>query len=264
MKKANVWRCIETGIGSAGWNMAVDEALLESYKGGDLPILRLYRWEHSLSFGKFSDIEKSVDIKRVEDHRFPCVRRLSGGGVLVHGGDISYALILPRDSLPGKGVKESYRHLCRFLIRLYEKLGYESCFAAELGREEKRSAICLAGHEAYDIMIKGEKMGGNAQRHTRHLLLQHGTVPMEIDVPLFKPLFLEEAGLERAVTLERLGISVSYEELFGLVREAFCETFGASLISEPLSISEEQQALELLASKYSRERWNIYGETIRT
>lgn len=262
MLKLKRWRLIDTGIGSAYWNMAVDEALLNGFKEDDLPILRLYGWENALSVGKFSNISKSVDSQKLEYQKIPLVRRLSGGGVLVHGGDLSYTLILPREALKDSGVKESYHYLCGFLLRLYEKLGHNACFAYDVHERETRCDICLAGNEAYDILIEGKKMGGNAQRYTRHVLFQHGTVPMRLDESLFKPLFLGKSGLESAASLERLGTPMKYELLSTLVREAFCETFGAELNYEPLCLSEEERAKDLLVNKYTQERWNFHAKYI--
>ncbi|MDO9207789.1 MAG: lipoate--protein ligase family protein [Sulfuricurvum sp.] len=262
MIELKTWRLIDTKIGSAYWNMAVDEALLEGFKEGDLPILRLYGWENALSVGKFLNISKSVNMKKLEHQKLPLVRRMSGGGVLVHGDDLSYTLIVPREALKDRGVKESYHNLCGFLIRLYEKLGHTADFVRDSQFKEVKSDICLAGNETYDIVIEGGKMGGNAQRHTRHALFQHGTIPMRLNEALFNPLFTEESGLKRAATLERLGTSIEYEPLSLLVREAFCETFGVELLSEPLRIPEEERAKKLLMNKYTQERWNYDGKII--
>lgn len=264
MIKVKTWRLIETGIGSAGWNMALDEALLNSFQEGDLPILRLYSWEPALSLGRFSGTNKSLNMKRLEEQKLSYVRRMTGGGVLVHGGDLSYALILPRESIRVKGVKMSYRYLCRFLIRLYEKLGFDARFASDLNVEGERSDICLAGNEAYDIMIDGKKMGGNAQRHIRQALFQHGSIPVSVDEARLEPLFLGDSGLKRAATLERLGSLVTYEQLTGLLKEAFGETFDVNLVADSLRSTEEQSARELLVHKYTQKRWNADAEQNRT
>lgn len=258
--KPKTWRLIETGIGSADWNMAVDEALLRNFGEGDLPILRLYGWEPSLSIGRFSNVRKCVDLVKLKRENLPYVRRITGGGVLVHGGDLSYALIMSRESLEHKGVKESYRYLCRFLIRLYEKLGQNALFACDAELETGHSDICLAGNEAYDIVIKGSKMGGNAQRYSHNLLFQHGSIPIHLDEARFKPFFLEDSGLERAATLERLGRLMTYERLSELLIKSFCEAFDANVVVDKLHLSEEQVARELLADKYSQEKWNIDAE----
>lgn len=256
MMRVNTWRCIDTGTGSAQWNMAVDEALLENFGEGDLPILRLYGWESALTAGRFSKLQRSVDLEKLKEQGLSCVRRMTGGGVLVHGGDLSYALIMPRDFLALGGVKESYRYLCRFLLRLYAKLGLQADFAQSVRHEGRGSEVCLAGNEAYDLLIEGSKMGGNAQRHTRKVLFQHGTIPMTLDTARFAPLFLSDSGLERAATLERLEKTIEYGSLAVLVQEAFCESFGVELVSDTLQAGEMASAQRLLACKYSQQRWN--------
>lgn len=258
------WRLIESKEGSGAWNMAVDEALLNGFKEGDMPILRLYGWEPSLSFGRFSSAARSVDLESAEAAGLACVRRISGGGILVHGGDLSYSLILPRRALKSRGVKESYRYLCGFLVNLYEKLGQKASFAQELQLESRNTNVCLAGNEPYDLLIGGRKMGGNAQRHTSGAFLQHGTIPISVDEARFAPLFLEESGLSTAATLERLGIDVAYDALAGLLKESFSESFGVRFVSGALKPSEEKRAAELLAQKYSQERWNLHAEYNQT
>lgn len=252
------WRLLDSGSKAAQSNMAIDEALLNCFEEGDMPIIRLYGWEDSLSFGRFSTLSKSLDITKIQSENIPCVRRMSGGGILVHGGDLSYTLIMPRDWFKRTGVKESYHYLCGFLISLYKKLGYQASFASDLKLGEIRSDICLAGREAYDIVIKEKKIGGNAQRYTSHTLFQHGSIPMCVNKPFFKPLFLADFGLEEMATLEQFGTSISYEELSGLVREAFCETFDVKLVPDTLSASEERYAVQLQAEKYSQEKWNLH------
>lgn len=261
MLEIKTWRFINTtSSGSAGWNMAVDEALLERFKDTDIPILRLYKWEKSLSFGRFSKPDKSLNMDRVNHSNLPCVRRLSGGGILVHGGDISYSLILPRHLMHGQSVRDNYHHLCQFLIRLYEKLGCKADFASELGIESQSSKICLAGHEPYDIVVKGHKMGGNAQRYSHNTLLQHGSIPMRIDEMLFEPFFFTESGLKDAGTLEKFGIIMSDEILSEIIADTFCETYRVNLIKSVLTPDEENHAQKLLNKKYLTREWTLDGK----
>jgi len=257
------WRLITSGRGTAGWNMALDEALLGSFEEGDRPILRLYGWEPSLSLGRFSNLASSVDLAALEAKRLPFVRRMTGGGILVHGDDLSYSLVLPRNLLESRGVKESYRHLCGFLINLYEKLGHRPAFAGELAMESGPANLCLAGSEPYDILIEGRKMGGNAQRYTSKALFQHGTIPRSIDEERYEGLFLEASGLERAATLQRLETPLEQEALQLLLLEAFCESFGADLSEEGLRKEEQKRAELLLALKYSQQRWNSHARDIQ-
>lgn len=250
------WRLIESGVGGAAWNMAIDEALLRTFSEGDRPLLRLYRWEPSLTLGRFQKSGESIDKERAERLGIPSVRRMTGGGTLVHGGDLSYALVLPRSYTHERGVKESYRRLCAFLLRLYGRLGLKAHFARDAGFSESPSASCLAGREAYDIIINGAKMGGNAQRYTRHALFQHGSIPLEIDAQRFAPLFRSVSGLSEAATLSRLGVVLDYDDVAATVREAFQESFDAELLPDTLSGGEERTAIELLERKYGTKEWN--------
>ncbi|RRS30724.1 MAG: hypothetical protein P794_05995 [Epsilonproteobacteria bacterium (ex Lamellibrachia satsuma)] len=257
----HTWRFIDSGVGSAQWNMAVDEALLYAFKDDDLPILRLYRWEEpSLSFGRFSHPKEVIDWDRLRSRNIPYVRRITGGGILVHGDDISYTLIVPRSFIQKKGIKKSYRHLCAFLIHLYQNLGLDANFAHDLQVAEAHSALCLAGTEAYDIMIGGRKIGGNAQRHTRYAMLQHGTIPLRIDSGRFNALFLEDPGISQAATLEGLHIDTTEAALTEEVLKAFYESFGTKALQEPLSDKEQALTQKLFDEKYSREEWNVHAE----
>lgn len=255
------WRLIDTGLRDGAWNMAVDEALLKCYKQEDMPILHLYRWENTISLGRFSAIEKSVDIGQLNKNSIHCVRRMSGGGILVHGSDLSYSLILPRSQCK-EGLKANYRYLCTFLLHLYERLGLKAHFVQELGLEQKQSNICLAGCEPYDIAIEGKKIGGNAQRYTRNVLFQHGSIPMRLNERVFDSLFLEESGMKSAASLEKCGVTIAYEMLAELLIETFCETFETEVISSSLSLYEEQNAQALFEKKYTQEGWNIYAKNL--
>ncbi len=253
------WRLIDTGHAAASWNMAVDEALLYEFCEDDLPILRLYGWKPSLSFGRFSKPAQSVDLSMAEKRGVSCVRRITGGGILVHGGDLSYSIILPSSFAKEEGVKGSYRFLCSFLIRLYEKLGLNAGFVTQFKKEEKESNICLAGSEAYDILINGMKMGGNAQRHTKKAMLQHGSIPIYFDRDMLEPLFLEDSGLKEAASLRDLGIERDYDTLSALVVNRFCETFDAKVKPDVLNSDEAKRAKELLKYRYMSERWTLDG-----
>jgi len=254
MKK---WRFIDTAVANAPWNMAVDEALLRHFDSA-LPILRLYEWESSLSFGRFSKVDKLIDPKQLQNISYS--RRLSGGGVLMHGGDISYTLILPREALCELGVKKSYEYLCQFLIHFYATLGLDASFAEKLGMETQKSLLCLNSNEAYDIIVNHQKLGGNAQRYTKDALFQHGSIPIRWDREIFEPLFLQEKS-KAVQTLSKLGIQKSTQELKSLLIDSFVQTFECELIEDSLSQEEQREAQQLYENKYSTKSWNIDGKS---
>src|SRR5687768_8020143 len=74
---------------SAPVNMAVDEALLETAAD---PILRFYCWRGpALSFGYFGSY---ADVANERSQR-EIVRRWTGGGIVPHGDDLTYSVIIP-------------------------------------------------------------------------------------------------------------------------------------------------------------------------
>jgi lipoate-protein ligase A len=74
---------------SAAMNMAIDEALLERVTQ---PSIRAYRWDHpALSFGYFG---KFIDVSHYAVER-DIVRRWTGGGIVSHGDDLTYSIIIP-------------------------------------------------------------------------------------------------------------------------------------------------------------------------
>ena len=69
--------------------MAIDEALFDSVA---VPSIRFYRWNSpALSFGYFG---KFADVANYASER-DLVRRWTGGGVVFHGEDLTYAIVIP-------------------------------------------------------------------------------------------------------------------------------------------------------------------------
>src|SRR5438094_10079661 len=87
-----IWLLLQSDPGEHAFNMALDEALLESAAQIAKPVLRFYSWkEPAASFGyfqKFSDVEKLTHLR-------PLVRRPTAGGIVPHDRDWTYSLIFP-------------------------------------------------------------------------------------------------------------------------------------------------------------------------
>ncbi len=77
---------------SAAVNMAIDEALLET---AEIATIRFYHWDHpALSFGYFG---KFADVANYSAER-DLVRRWTGGGIVFHGDDLTYSIVVPAAS----------------------------------------------------------------------------------------------------------------------------------------------------------------------
>lgn len=212
------WRFIDTPALSAQENMNIDNSLLES----DEPVFRLYFWkENSFTIGRFQNIE---DIKNINKFGSNWAKRMTGGGLLLHGFDVSYTIIIPTKLLGKKNVKESYEYLCSFIMNFYKKLGLHVEYAKDIIPDSlSKSFFCQEGFEAYDMICDGKKLGGNAQKRTKNLIHQHGSIPIRSDAREF-------AGH----SLEEFGITLSEIEAKELLAQSFREVFDANLNKEEL------------------------------
>lgn len=156
-------------------NMAVDEALLESVVA---PSVRFYRWQGpALSFGYFGSY---TDVADQSAHR-EIVRRWTGGGVVLHGEDLTYSVIIPAGhDFFGRSSLEIYSDL-HDAIRLALQLnGVAATLATSAA--PKVSEHCFANAVRADVIFNGRKIAGAAQRRSRLGLLHQGSI-QHADLP---------------------------------------------------------------------------------
>ena len=198
---------------SAKENMLIDKELFDGFNLSDLPIFRVYEWETSYTYGvsqKIDTIKNFEDLKKYDDNY---AQRMTGGGILFHGNDISYSLVIPTSYVKGLSVKESYELICSFLIEFYSALGLNPMYAKEAEVNLSKSEYCQEGYEPYDILIDSKKIGGNAQRRTKDVIFQHGSI--NIDNSVYR----------MGSSLEDLGVTISFDEAKKLLVKAFEKSF---------------------------------------
>ena len=151
--------------------MAVDEALFVS---ATAPTLRFYRWRRSsLSFGyfgRFADVAAEAGEREV-------VRRWTGGGIVLHGNDLTYSLVLPASHFPpGISARTIYSAVHSALAEALAGAGRIELSARDA---PKVSEACFANPVTADVIADGRKIAGAAQRRTRSGLLQQGSVQFD-------------------------------------------------------------------------------------
>ncbi|HXZ86451.1 MAG TPA: lipoate--protein ligase family protein [Myxococcota bacterium] len=183
---ARPWRLLCDGPGDAAWNMSVDEALLLCAPGAR-PLLRLYSWrEPSVSLGLR---QRPPDwLPRCTALGIPVVRRATGGGAVLHAGDLTYSVVAPADApeLPA-GLRGSYEWIRARVVDGLTRAG----LAARASRSRPgadRLELCFAGATGYEVELDGEKLVGSAQRRTRRAFLQHGSIRLCDDGALYRAL----------------------------------------------------------------------------
>jgi lipoate-protein ligase A len=264
-----VWRLIDTGPLDGPTNMALDEALLACFdRARSQPVLRLYGWNPpAFSVGKFQQAGDVLDLERCAREGVAVVRRVTGGGCIFHADELTYSIICSPEHISGvEGVKESYRRLCGFLLLAYRKLGLSPAFAVDSAQKHerlgRRTPLCFAGREEYDITIRGRKIGGNAQRRTRGILFQHGSIPLRNRLSRMTP-FLRGDPPEQerwAVALADLDADTNDERLKGSLVTSFEENLGITLRKCAPTQEEKEKTALLRECKYLSDAWNLGAE----
>jgi lipoate-protein ligase A len=249
------WRLIDTGPLSGVENMAIDEALLNCYSPEESqPVLRLYGWSPpAFSHGKFQDPAETLSLESCAAAGVPVVRRITGGGLLYHGEELTYSLVCPTGFVPGAaGVRSAFLHLTSFLLDFYRGLGLAPLHAADFHAGAKqlggRAPLCFAGTEACDILINGRKIGGNAQRRLKHVIFQHGSIPLrqlagECQQYLRAPAPQIVSG---TTSLADEGVEADRDVLAAALKASFSAVFGVTLQPGALNGKERRCAAEYM------------------
>ena len=263
------WRYLITPPARGAWNMAVDEAVLETTSYGEaLPTLRLYAWNPAcLSLG-FAQSFKDVDVARLKSHGWDVVRRTTGGRAILHVDELTYSVATPVNEPRMAGsVLESYQRLAGALIAALRALGLPVEMETEAPPvNAPKGPVCFEVPSAYEIVVDGKKLIGSAQTRKKSGILQHGTLPLHGDLTRITQalVFADEqerlaAGpkrLSRAVTAEMVtGRVISWESAAAAFVLAFEDWLGLRLEPGELSPAELARAEELVQTKYNHPSW---------
>jgi lipoate-protein ligase A len=156
-------------------NMAVDEWLL---RHSALPVLRVYRWARpAVSFGYFM---KFAEIGPVVAGREP-VRRWTGGGIVEHGADWTYSLIVPASEKFARiPAAESYAEIHAQLAAALAGAGIGAVMSGAAGGSA--GGACFQNPVEHDVLVEGRKVAGAAQRRSRLGMLHQGSV-LGVELP---------------------------------------------------------------------------------
>ena len=162
------------------------------------------------------------------------VRRWTGGGIVFHGDDLTYSIVIPAsDPIFDESSVVIYEEIHRALCGALNKIGTQAVVAGGVDPGEialsKHAAVSAGGYNCFanpvraDVMMDGRKIAGAAQRRTRRGLLQQGSI-------------------------QGLAMNTDLAQRFAQALSANCSEF---------EINEEffQRARELARQKYGAESW---------
>jgi len=249
------WRLIKDGPGDPAWNMAVDEALVRMHDERSLPVLRLYAWmPPALSLGYFQKTG-GIRFEELECLGIVPVRRITGGRAVLHYGDLTYSITISvTDEIPA-GVLASYLYLCKGLLAGFNMLGIN----ADLGSERPGRCgpdACFAVSTGADIVYKGRKFVGSAQKRIGSTLLQHGSILICSQLETLGYIFESTGARNRAALGSKitclediLDRRVDPEEVAKVIVDGFAQALGIEFV--PGSLTEgEMKAAHGFVNKY--------------
>lgn len=165
-------------------NMARDECLLHRVGAGRCPpTLRFYGWSvPTVSLGYFQRYAEFAALPPPAGG-LAVVRRLTGGGAILHDRELTYCLVLPTGHplVAEGGPNQLYDHVHQGFARVLEPLGLkmERGPRGRGGSSQRGPFFCFERHTCFDLLVEGRKIMGSAQRRTPHAVLQHGSFILE-------------------------------------------------------------------------------------
>jgi len=217
--------------------MAVDEFLLGE---ADDPILRIYGWSRPcVSIGYFQSIDE-VDYEKCKKQGVDVIRRITGGGAVFHDKELTYSFVTKK--FPNS-IMESYQQICQLVISALSRLGFNAKFSP-----------------LNDITIEGKKVCGNAQTRKNNILLQHGTILLEVDVErMFSLLNVpsEKIGDKKISDIKDrvIGISKKFEEVADSIKICAKENFQCELVPYQLDQKDLESCKKIMDERYSNKDW---------
>jgi len=250
--------------------MAVDEAMMRAVQAGvALPTLRLYAWSPPcLSIGAHQRVSEDINIEACVALGIHWVRRPTGGRAILHDAEVTYSVAVGQDDPRVSGdVMTSYRRISQGLMVGLRRLGVPAEMADPQGAGHRLGpAACFAAPSPHEILVQGRKLVGSAQRRQGDVLLQHGSLLLDMDIERLMAVLRfaspeEQASMRARVVRESItlreimGSPVPYETVATALEAGFREALGLELVPSDLTPWEREEVHRLLEEKYRHPAW---------
>ncbi|MHB8054099.1 MAG: lipoate--protein ligase family protein [Candidatus Aminicenantales bacterium] len=257
------WRLIiEPAPTDGARNMAVDEHLFRTLTKEPATVVRFYQWDRpTASLGCGQDPARVVDLEFCRTQGIGVVRRPTGGKLVLHYREATYAVVSSDAETFTSTLGGSYAWISRALFRGLETLGLKPLLAGETPRDYIRGTMpCFSRPAQNEIEIDGRKIIGSAQKRIGDRFLQHGSIPLAGDDGLLSrvSLWKDDRNEIRMTSIsEALGRPVAFPEAVDAFIRGFAER--GRVRFEPWVFGEKDLAdiEDLRRRKYAAEAWTI-------
>ncbi len=158
--------------------MAIDETLLQAAIDHHECAVRWYRWSvPTISLGYFQSLAAChADATWTS---LPIVRRLSGGGAILHDQELTYSCVLAAEHPFARTPSGLYALIHEVLISALVERGIPVAVRGQTSPELNTAFLCFGRGDAQDVVLAGFKVLGSAQRRRKGAVLQHGSLVLE-------------------------------------------------------------------------------------
>ncbi len=217
----------------AAENMALDFLLLQRYPEQAVARFRHYEWRGpAFTFG-YSQKIGYVRANLPAGENLELCRRPTGGGLVDHRNDWTYALVLPRrHAIYESRATQAYHDVHACMVEALQALGQKVELKATIGTgtagdgEAALPTICFVRAELYDVLnsATGEKIAGAAMKRNKHGLLFQGSIEKSrlgaLAWDKFQALFTAALGRLLAVEpVETPWPELNEDEVSGLIEQ---------------------------------------------
>ncbi len=152
----------------------------------------------------------------MQNNGLETVKRPTGGGSVVHDKDLCYCLVLPERYLGDhKSLIDSYTMITEGFRKGFSTSGIDTDYGSDKAVDYKKEAVCFARSLPYELTLNGKKIIGSAQRRTKGVLLQQGSIMFN---------------------------KINYERLITALLEGLKTSLGITYVNDPIT-EEELKAL---------------------
>ncbi len=216
--------CIDTGLHSGEENMEFDRQLMAAFLDGRFQqqygqkscLWRFYAWRPFAVTIGYNQDASGIDAEKCRIAGVDVVRRPTGGRAVFHADEFTYSFFSDSSeqnavlykmvheviqlALEGMGIHAEF---CRSTLQRSPAVGSVSCFTAS------------ARHE---LQVEGRKLVGSAQRKTRNVLLQHGSLPLSVrHKDLSEYITFTQSGAFQSIRDEMERKTISLDEILGYI-----------------------------------------------
>lgn len=243
-KRGVQMRIIVSGNKSGTFNLVLEKYLVDNFEEETFII-----WTNNFGIyvGKNQNAVEELNMDFVKENNFEVFRRLSGGGTIFHDEKTVYYSFITKNE---RTVKDNFIHWNNVIVEFLNTVGVE----AELSGRN-------------DVLVHGRKISGSAEHYTKELLVHHGSLLFDTDIPFLakaltpnKKKFISKAvnsvkaRVDNIANHTDLSVDEFKAELVKFVEKKY------NGVKKPITDSEIAETKKLTDELYGTYEWN-YGKS---